>query len=443
MSAGQEFLISYDVSSPSGQSKDTHITDRPVKILNDLSEDSRERNGRFDIELRTMLIRRVIEELYKASHEKNDSSVLEILRGLQGLLNPYKCPKPWCNYFAVGFSNYKDRRNHVERHELPFRCSSKSCFGNSIGFDAQSKLEQHNRNYHTEAVDEFHFPATPSKVANIWSAAAHGDLSTLSAMLDCGQNVNMPCPKGSGTLLYCAAKPGHFETCKLLLERGAKVNGVAPNNGWTGHTALHAATIAGHVDVVNLLLSRDECLPDKEDCFGRTPFCYACALGHLEIVKLLLGTRKVEFHRVPTVHPESCTSSDRTMTPIAYACIEGHFSVAQHLLQEGQCYLLDQEVLGRAVQSGSAPVVNFLLSVGSVKVTTCSPVLKALRKGRTSIARSILSYMYNAKMVVHSDDNALRISVQLAKERGWDELLDAIQKVRQTVIILEVSTTDI
>lgn len=213
-----------------------------------------------------------------------------------------------------------------------------------------------------------------------------------------------------------------------MLDRGADVNFVELGGptGSNGHTVLHAAMIAGYVDIVHLLLDHNECLPDKTDWYSQSPFCYACALGRLEIVRLLLETGKVKIDGRLTVDPEFYRSSYRTMTLLVYACIEGHFAVVQYLLQEGQSRLVNEEILGRAIQCDCNAAVNFLLSIGTLQITTCSPVSKALCNGRTAIAKSILTYMCNAKLFVNRDDRPLKNCMQLARERGWDEVLDAI-----------------
>ncbi len=54
--------------------------------------------------------------------------------------------------------------------------------------------------------------------------------------------------------MHFAAENGHLESCKLLVERGADVNGFGDVHGWDiiGWATLHHHT---HTDVANYLLA--------------------------------------------------------------------------------------------------------------------------------------------------------------------------------------------
>lgn len=52
------------------------------------------------------------------------------------------------------------------------------------------------------------------------------------------------------TLLYIASRSGFYDTCELLLKKGASINGVQS----TGSTPLHGAAYYGHTLIVGLLL---------------------------------------------------------------------------------------------------------------------------------------------------------------------------------------------
>ena len=52
--------------------------------------------------------------------------------------------------------------------------------------------------------------------------------------------------------LYLAARKGHIEVLKLLLDKGADIS-VANADGWT---PLNAAASSGHLEVVKLLLDQ-------------------------------------------------------------------------------------------------------------------------------------------------------------------------------------------
>ncbi|KAF2827744.1 ankyrin [Ophiobolus disseminans] len=68
---------------------------------------------------------------------------------------------------------------------------------------------------------------------------------------DAVQTVNAQNSRGEQSLLY-AAKHGHYEMTKLLLDKGAEVNA---QGGYYGN-ALHAASAGGHEAIVKLLLDK-------------------------------------------------------------------------------------------------------------------------------------------------------------------------------------------
>jgi ankyrin repeat protein len=68
-----------------------------------------------------------------------------------------------------------------------------------------------------------------------------------------------------------------MDLVRLLVARGADVNAMATENGWT---PLHVAvkTGVGRCDVVELLVARGAD-PGLTDCFGNTPLALAVKLG--------------------------------------------------------------------------------------------------------------------------------------------------------------------
>ena len=97
-----------------------------------------------------------------------------------------------------------------------------------------------------------------------------GDLRELSCLLSYYANdVNARDYDGS-TALHAASQAGQVEALRLLLDKGAHVN-VA---GHCGETALHFAAREGHLAVTELLLARGAAL-DALTVSGVTPRVYA------------------------------------------------------------------------------------------------------------------------------------------------------------------------
>jgi ankyrin repeat protein len=79
--------------------------------------------------------------------------------------------------------------------------------------------------------------------------------------------------------MYCsldyAAINGHLELCRLLLDRGAKVNTVG---GFLKTSPLHGAAWNGHLPVIKLLVERGANIGLK-DSYGRTAAALARSNG--------------------------------------------------------------------------------------------------------------------------------------------------------------------
>ncbi|KAI0599781.1 hypothetical protein F4775DRAFT_583134 [Biscogniauxia sp. FL1348] len=348
MESANGFLKSYGLLPNMRTFDDPKRHDEISRALQQLPEGASERNAYLNIELRTVLIRKTIETL---RYQVLDHTAQEILANLQGPTAAYKCSKSWCEYFTDGFESAEDRERHVNRHDTPFRCPFEDCFAFQLGYDTHSKLDQHKKVHHPEPSNGFEFPKiVAKKETSLWKAAERGDLATVKALLDTsGKDLNQPSkPKGSETPLYLAAKNKHFDVCKLLLERGANID--FPNGN--GRSALHAAVNAGDLDVVYLLLNQPKCLPDATDKWGRSPFCEACALGHLDIVKLLFETGKINAKLRPNRKPDGCKGQFgfKMSTPLGFACSEGHLPIVQYFLQQRQPNLVDEEILEKAVR---------------------------------------------------------------------------------------------
>jgi ankyrin repeat protein len=117
----------------------------------------------------------------------------------------------------------------------------------------------------------------------LWGAARDGDIVTLQKLLGRGRNPSQKDASGY-TPLHYAARAGHTNICKLLLEKGADVNAVTESGR---STPLHRAAFCGHVDVVQLLL-HFEANPNIQDADGCTPLHKAASQNKGEVVRLLL-----------------------------------------------------------------------------------------------------------------------------------------------------------
>ncbi|XP_016052408.1 PREDICTED: cortactin-binding protein 2 [Miniopterus natalensis] len=114
-------------------------------------------------------------------------------------------------------------------------------------------------------------------------AAAQGNVTLLSLLLnEEGLDINYSCEDGHSAL-YSAAKNGHTDCVRLLLNAEAQVNAADKN----GFTPLCAAAAQGHFKCVELLIAYDANINHAADG-GQTPLYLACKNGNKECIKLLL-----------------------------------------------------------------------------------------------------------------------------------------------------------
>ncbi|XP_051007838.1 cortactin-binding protein 2 [Acomys russatus] len=114
-------------------------------------------------------------------------------------------------------------------------------------------------------------------------AAAQGNATLLSMLLnEEGLDMNYSCEDGHSAL-YSAAKNGHTDCVRLLLNAEARVDAADKN----GFTPLCAAAAQGHFECIELLTAYDANI-NHAAAGGQTPLYLACKNGNKDCIKLLL-----------------------------------------------------------------------------------------------------------------------------------------------------------
>lgn len=125
-----------------------------------------------------------------------------------------------------------------------------------------------------------------------------GDITRVAAALDGGEPPDAR-SKWKHTALSIAARDGHLDICRLLLERGADADGLPARSP---STPLQMAAMGGHREVLRLLLDagadpdtdageRDEHIPDY------SPLGWACSRGHTGAAEQLIERGADVNHR--------------------------------------------------------------------------------------------------------------------------------------------------
>jgi ankyrin repeat domain-containing protein 17 len=184
----------------------------------------------------------------------------------------------------------------------------------------------------------------------LMEAALAGDTSTLRALLDGGEDINLSDRKGRNALSLAVSK-GHAEAVRLLLERGADPNAA----GTMGHTPLSIACTGDFPEIAYLLAGAGATVGIVE----------AAHLGDLPLLKRLLDEgADIETHDAAGV------------TPLMAASACGHVECVRFLLEHGANAFAEnsrgQQAITWAITRERVPVIRVLLDHG-VNVDSSNP----------------------------------------------------------------------
>lgn len=250
-------------------------------------------------------------------------------------------------------------------------------------------------------------------------AARLGHYQVVKALLDAGANVDHADVDG-WTALRAAAWGGHTQVVELLLEAGANVDYCDADQ----RTALRAAAWGGHDEIVTLLL-RAGADVNKTDCEGRTALIAAAYMGNADIVETLLEYNADINHedsdgrtalsvaalcvpisegytKVVNILLERGAAVDHEdkegMTPLLVAAFEGHSDICELLLEAeadvDHCDSAGRTPLWVAASMGHADVVSLLLFWGcyvdSIDNEGRTVLSVASAQGNTSVVQQLL-----------------------------------------------------
>ena len=161
------------------------------------------------------------------------------------------------------------------------------------------------------------------------------------------------------TALHCAAKEGHPDVVRVLIDAGADID--TKNNG---RSPLHCASDSGALEVVKTLVEAGAGVNVTDGNEGRTCLSLAASNGHTETVRYLVGLPEVDVNHRDMYN---CTALD-------CAVKEAHADVVQVLIDAGADIASNNNdgdsPLHRASTSGALEVVKVLVRAGAgVNVT--------------------------------------------------------------------------
>ena len=159
------------------------------------------------------------------------------------------------------------------------------------------------------------------------------------------------------TPLMCAAAEGFHVIVGLLLAEGAQINSA----DHMGRSALNLAVGSDHLEVLDVLLTREDLLVDMPDPVEdqRTSLMNASLKGHLEMVTALLQREDVDVNR------------KSQYTALMFAVLGGHLAVVRILSTlprteiDSMDSMNEQTALMLAVRTGNNIVVEALIDAGA------------------------------------------------------------------------------
>jgi ankyrin repeat protein len=125
--------------------------------------------------------------------------------------------------------------------------------------------------------------STQNNSVYLYNAVLDNDTNTVRDLLSKGADPNTTNDFGV-TVLNVAASNGNIEIAKMLLDKGADIDGADVVLGWR---PLMSAAEAGQDEMVKFLLGRGAPI-DGEDSVGYTALIYTASAGHTETAKLLI-----------------------------------------------------------------------------------------------------------------------------------------------------------
>ena len=187
----------------------------------------------------------------------------------------------------------------------------------------------------------------------LYIASLYNHIEIVRLLLNNDADINTKTFKGY-TPLYTACKEKHFQVAKLLIEKGAGIN-IQDYNGFTPLMALLSNTSENEIlDFVTYLIangadvnamSSKTWIPTEStsknestlhtlnsEFAGWTPLMVAVAMGHVNIVKLLLDKRA---DITPKPHDQFCSYYYTGWTPLMMSAANGHLEIAKLLLGKG------------------------------------------------------------------------------------------------------------
>lgn len=256
-------------------------------------------------------------------------------------------------------------------------------------------------------------------------AAKNGHLEAIEELLLAGAEVNFTI-KGKPTPLICAAGNGQAPAVQRLLKAGADPN-ILCSDGWSALLLASLGRGPGgrHLECMKALINAGAALEATDTRDGRTALIVATMEGHKDIVDLLLSNGAA-------LYPQLHQNEDWT-NPVMLAAIKGHIDILKCLIKAGADIQIANKTNSTAVTyaavNGQTEALKILLDTGAL------PDPKNTDGGATPLILITYSPLGNIPCIklllkhgadVHAVDNKGRTALVHAATIGKKEVMEVL-----------------
>lgn len=250
-----------------------------------------------------------------------------------------------------------------------------------------------------------------------------GHYNTCCLVIEKGANVNL-CKSGFSTPLHLAAATGNTDIVKLLVASGADIESL----NIVLETPLHKAALFNRPEVAKFLLetrcSVDACNQDNE-----TPLIVAAANGNLETLQVLLEYN-ANLHIVDTTEKSAIFWAAEENSVEVLKLLLGHVQKSDSSCVDDLVNQMDRfenTPLHIAAEKGFKHVVELLLDTGA-DVDACNdeeltPLHLASMNGRKKVAMLLLN---KKPSIINDEDESGNTALHLAALHGRPKLVDIL-----------------
>ena len=223
----------------------------------------------------------------------------------------------------------------------------------------------------------------------------------------------------AGDRMFAAVAKGDIQL--LASEDAGKLRSVRHSR--SGGCLLHAAAAGGHLDAVQLLLSRTTLKVDITDAGGLTPLMVAAGRGHAPVVAALLHQGAA-----------GAAADDKGATALHHAARSGSTDVIRAVLGSAPLSLAARTAgdgalpIHFAARSGSAPAVQALLSAGTAAAAATNNSMLPLHYAAASASASVVQLLLQAggEATATAADKAGRTPLHMAVVGSAQSGADAV-----------------